>query len=348
MYVVYIDSITRLKFFLSLKCIYSKPEKIIFIVINKGVYDVLNRKGMKCFLLRKSNNCIDDSCNDVAELCVVEKYYGWSDQEINSYLFQVKKIINKFDDSELVFLIWNSSFIFSKFVKHKYRASSKIYFENSNYNGSAYASYSGTNADLVIDKVLSKEELQQFIPQKEYGFSLYEKAVLGYGKIINKKSYYSYCLTSGFNKIIDKIFWPFLLNFIVSENSKGGVFVPLQIKSDTNIICFYDKTIEEFLEECISKNKNKKITVKFHPKDIDFIWKYKFYKKYKSKVAFTKKDTSDLIENAEKVIVINSTVGFEALLEGKIVDVFGGAYYKAATEAEAKALRNSLDMGIKL
>ena len=48
-------------------------------------------------------------------------------------------------------------------------------------------------------------------------------------------------------------------------------------------------------------------------------------------------NTKDLILNAQRVVVINSTVGLEALLLEKNVDIYGRAIYEHFNEYRLKA-----------
>lgn len=120
------------------------------------------------------------------------------------------------------------------------------------------------------------------------------------------------------------------------------IFVPMQINTDTQIIShskiiknmedLIQKTIEVVDEINNERGTNYKLVVKVHPEhekqdkldNVNYL-----YDKYSDKVIFTKyTDLYFLIENAEVVATINSTVGIQTLQKKQKLVVLGDAVYK--------------------
>lgn len=105
------------------------------------------------------------------------------------------------------------------------------------------------------------------------------------------------------------------------------VFVPLQVNSDTQILVHSEYTgIQEFISQ-VEKDFYQitgdfKLVFKLHPMEEG--QNYQFDTR---SIASTQ-DAQELLEGAEFIITINSTVGFEALQKLKKVIVLGEAFYK--------------------
>jgi capsular polysaccharide export protein len=110
------------------------------------------------------------------------------------------------------------------------------------------------------------------------------------------------------------------------------LFVPFQVPHDTQLACFspWINSMEMFYTEVIKAVKalndpHLKVVFKEHPS-----WHKHYDNLYnKDPIALfaNGNQTGDLIENAEAVLTINSTVGFEALLLNKRVITLGEACY---------------------
>lgn len=117
------------------------------------------------------------------------------------------------------------------------------------------------------------------------------------------------------------------------------IFVPFQVETDSQIIQFSQKiksmkNLVALVSEAVEDyNKtfddNIKVIFKPHPVDksvnVDYIERNMSC--YKSSLISFNEDTQDLIKNSELVITINSTVGIEALINGKNVITLGDAFY---------------------
>lgn len=112
---------------------------------------------------------------------------------------------------------------------------------------------------------------------------------------------------------------------------KEYIFVPFQVETDSQIIrnSPWLKSMDELFDECIKQlNKNSKLFFVFkeHPSEKR---SYKhLYGKHKRAIFCNSACTQILITNAKSVLTINSTVGIETILLGKMPIVLGNACYK--------------------
>jgi capsular polysaccharide export protein len=117
---------------------------------------------------------------------------------------------------------------------------------------------------------------------------------------------------------------------LICRDNAPYVFFPLQVSTDTQILANSDISMDAAVQKAIAETENKvNITLKFHPAEINLDFIDKIVKIVrKSEHAFLSfEDTYNLISNSEKVYVINSTVGYEALLMGKDVHFFTDTHY---------------------
>ncbi|TGE84510.1 capsular biosynthesis protein [Pseudoalteromonas sp. KS88] len=120
--------------------------------------------------------------------------------------------------------------------------------------------------------------------------------------------------------------------FVQSKLPARYIFVPFQVPHDTQIASYspwihsmealYDKVMEA-VEEL--NDPQLKVVFKEHPS-----WHKHYphlYKKHPQALFANGNVTADLIENAQAVVTVNSTVGIEALLIGQRVITLGQACY---------------------
>jgi len=109
-------------------------------------------------------------------------------------------------------------------------------------------------------------------------------------------------------------------------------FIPLQVNTDTQVLVHSDFIdMQEFID-CVETayqqlppeiQQQYRLVFKIHPME-QGIYHYRFHKNS----LINQSDSQQLIAKARLVITINSTVGFEALLQHKSVLVLGNAFYK--------------------
>ncbi len=107
------------------------------------------------------------------------------------------------------------------------------------------------------------------------------------------------------------------------------IFVPFQVAYDTQIVQYspWVKDMYQLFEiiKTCAAHTGLHFVIKEHPSDR--VSNYQALYGSSDKVSFSSDETQKLIENAEAVLTINSTVGIEALLFEKRVIVLGEAFY---------------------
>ncbi|KIM04012.1 MAG: hypothetical protein KN64_09965 [Sulfurovum sp. AS07-7] len=119
---------------------------------------------------------------------------------------------------------------------------------------------------------------------------------------------------------------------IVFETSlpNNYIFVPFQVAYDTQIIQHtpWIKDMFEFftLIENLSKKLEIAFVIKEHPSDRVSDYR-SLHQKQSDKIIFSTESTQILIENAQAILTINSSVAIESLLFNKKVIVLGEAFF---------------------
>lgn len=123
-----------------------------------------------------------------------------------------------------------------------------------------------------------------------------------------------------------------------TRRTLGYIIVPLQVRSDSQIICHSPiKSMEQFLSVCFEavEKYNKRhttklsVVIKEHPKDphMNILWKTRKCDIRVNNYYLTKVNIRRLIEGCTAIVTINSTVGIEGLLYHKPVITLGQAFY---------------------
>lgn len=127
----------------------------------------------------------------------------------------------------------------------------------------------------------------------------------------------------------------------INLQNKKYVFFPLQVSTDVQVIINSDIKLKEAIN--YAKNYAKKndieLIIKPHPaeKNMDIINYIKEIKNDYKKIYISNFNTFNLIYNSLKVITINSTVGLEAMILNKKVEILGDSFYKHFTNKELES-----------
>jgi capsular polysaccharide export protein len=132
------------------------------------------------------------------------------------------------------------------------------------------------------------------------------------------------------------------------------IFVPFQVGYDSQIIYFSNFTSMRelfYLIKEISKKTNLNFVFKEHPSDKKNNYS-DLYKQTDSKLMFANNiSTQELIQKADSIITINSSVGIESLLFNKKVFVLGDSFYRiegVTIPSSKKKLLNDLTQNRKI
>ena len=121
------------------------------------------------------------------------------------------------------------------------------------------------------------------------------------------------------------------------EQNSGFVFFPLQVSTDSQVLWNCDVSQYEALRKVASnaKYEGKILVVKPHPAEPHFL--------PLKEIAFLKKElnfklvngnTFNYLKHCSRVVTLNSTVGLEAFLLNKPVEIVGRAHYAGADELD--------------
>ncbi len=126
------------------------------------------------------------------------------------------------------------------------------------------------------------------------------------------------------------------------------LFLPLQISYDTSLVLFSSIDNFEAIERAAKRAREcgLKLVVKPHPAERDpsfFVRAASICEQ--NGYLWTSWNVSDLVQNAEEVFVINSSVGLEAIALEKKLTILGDAFYRSFSERDAAvyALKYLLD-----
>jgi capsular polysaccharide export protein len=115
------------------------------------------------------------------------------------------------------------------------------------------------------------------------------------------------------------------------------LFFPLQVSNDTQILYHSDLDNIGAITYLQTKYPKETIWLKIHPaeENNDFIRQIEAMQN--EHLVIVSNDTRALISHAQKIVTINSTVGLEAMIMGKEVEVLGRAIYQ---KLDPKRLKN--------
>lgn len=125
----------------------------------------------------------------------------------------------------------------------------------------------------------------------------------------------------------------------VLGRQRSFIFLPLQVSYDTQLWLNADLRNEEAIRHAsrLARQEKRDLVVKIHPAETEpseLVNIAKLQQRYKFKV--TQENTLDLIKASSRVVTINSTVGLEAKLYHKPVEVLGRAFYQNFSHEQLK------------
>ncbi|MDK9607049.1 capsular polysaccharide export protein, LipB/KpsS family [Lelliottia wanjuensis] len=125
----------------------------------------------------------------------------------------------------------------------------------------------------------------------------------------------------------------------VLGRQRSFIFLPLQVSYDTQLWLNADLRNEEAVRHAsrLARQEKRDLVVKIHPAETEpseLVNIAKLQQRYKFKI--TQENTLDLIKASSRVVTINSTVGLEAKLYHKPVEVLGRAFYQNFSHEQLK------------
>lgn len=356
---IYVDNHERLHFFLKIA---SAIDYQVIMMTNKlSVYQQIPKQYKK-YLIRRVKNNLSSSpqpIDSLRTLSVVARYHTQEQakqiyREVTGFLSDFY-LDNKF---EYVF-IWNGSTTFGWAIrdfciKHSIKTT---FFEIANFPSKLFIDKEGVNAQSYLyahPEILDGLE----VDEKEYkgwlkSYKSDKKRIVKQAKNRSKIKYEMLLDYFGYwcmgiiredfrnplvvikNKILNRI----EEQYERVDLDEPYIFFPLQVSNDSQILLNSDYSNQDVIKVLISKYKHKRVLLKVHPAEPSkvFINEILTLIKDHPNIKLVSNNTKELIQNAQRVVVINSTVGLEALLLQKDVEVYGRAIYKHFNEHRLKA-----------
>lgn len=156
---------------------------------------------------------------------------------------------------------------------------------------------------------------------------------LGYGPVLNLKGF----LGRVYNKALVKFSGMHYRSVDVTDR-RGFIFYPMQVTTDSQLLLNSDydnwQAIGYALEYARSKGVG--LVIKPHPAEIkaDVVSRLNRLCSINEDVCISSNDIATLIDDCSEVITINSTVGQEAIIRGKDVQVLGRAFFKTMSRTQ--------------
>lgn len=336
-----------------------------FFVYKLSLYLLLKRRGANVFFIKKRVENKDFIFNDK----IIEDTLEYKNKQMSllqaknlykaTYL-SLEKNINR--ENIYAMFIWNGSTIDQKaasFFAEKNNIKT-LYFEIANLPGKIFVDRKGTNAQSEICnniKILDKYSFDEKIYEKWKSIYLKNKLeshIVPQGKTVIGDIQIRFLIDIfgsifvtriGFNKsfmiykikqLINNIMYPLKFDSYDYKNKKY-IFFPLQVSYDSQIILNSSINLLDAFKKVLdyAKRNNYDLVVKPHPQECNYSALVEFFK-YKKEFILLNDNTFLLMKYAEEIWTINSTVGLEALIMGKKINVLGKALYKNFNEEYLK------------
>lgn len=367
---IFIESDLRWRFFSRMhEALCEFGYEVVYITTCITVYENFKDK-FNIYLLKKDSGFYAKNIVEEIPYHSLEYKLGEFDEKNESFIINnfENQIKNLYDEYKfLYFFIYNGTTILSlcaKIFSDKYNICS-IFFELANIPGKMFVDPKGTNAfsalyehiDLLDNINVNDEDFIKFkntmskktvVRQADFG----KDSIVDYLLFALNKIYFTKYLKD-YKNIINYLYQYFLKfknKFLIKSQKKRCnnceinlkkpyILLPLQVSADSQLLYHSDYNIIDaiiFAKELCTKEKCNLI-IKTHPaerneKVINKIVELK--EKFGYEIVET--DIKQLIKYAEKVCVINSTAGLEALLLDKKVVFIGRSFYSKLDSQKLK------------
>lgn len=357
--VIYVDNYERLHFFLKIASVIE--HQVIMITNKLSVYQQIPKQYKKYLMKNiKDHELSSPQPTDPLKTLSVAAGYHTQNQAKRIYQEVTNFLLNLYSNVkfEHVF-IWNGSTTFGWALRDfcKKYSIKTTFFEIANFPSKLFVDKQGVNAQSSLyeyPEILDHLE----VDEKEYSSWLEayrsdKKSIVKQAKNRSKIKYEMLLDHFGYycRSIIREDYRnPFviiknkLLNRIQDRYEKVDldepyIFFPLQVSNDSQILLNSAYNNQDVIRELIHKYKHKKVLLKVHPAEPSKIFIHEILtlvREYPN-MKLVGNNTKELIQNAQRVVVINSTVGLEALLLQKDVEIYGRAIYENFNEHRLKA-----------
>ena len=359
--VIYVDVLERWHFFSKFYTpLQAEGHKVWFVTARLSIAQQIKKLTSNLTILKEhpDNGPYDSSVDLTQSLSVLNHYHSLLQaQEISDAVNRQMQVLSTQHDITMIW-IWNGTTTIAKTLTSFARKNriERRYFEISNLSklifvdteGTSGASYLCAHPEILDNNTVDEKEYQQWLSAYHQEDLIPRQAenrakipwpalidMLGYlrGYIKeDRRSVFRLLINRLSNKFSNPIFEE-------ADLVQPYVFLPLQVSDDSQLKLFSTYSNIDLLQQAlyISHEKGARLLVKIHPAESDRD-EIKQLTRLSKKGAFSIVDnpTKSLIRQAELIIVNNSTVGLQALIEEKEIMVFGNALYKAFDQTRLK------------
>lgn len=216
-----------------------------------------------------------------------------------------------------------------------------FFFEQGYFPNTMQMDFVGVNCNTGYTNLTTKEFIKFFYQKrKKENNENYEIISVEYSKISQyfyrffeleyRKYFYRFLIRNIKQKKAKKRFSKY--NFEKVDFQKIGkyIFFPLQVNTDTQIVlnsiyCSMYDAVNDVLPDLLRTGL--KIVIKEHPFEVEPV-DYSELLKHEQVILLKKANIEKLIENAEFVVNVNSSVGLQAVEKYKKVLLLGDSFYK--------------------
>lgn len=350
MIIFFVDSIERFVFFRRLYDALKREENIVMYTCEPFVWLRCISLGIRCELLYKNmKKKVPRELEEESALSIEVLNREISEENARRDFFSIIDLMAiKLDIIKVrKVIIWNGQQLFCRAAAYfaKKNNLALVYLELSNLPNKLFRDLNGVNANSSLTKKISdldclSDVTVDYHEAWKISYRKYKEKPIPQERL--KKKYLFFSLL---NLLIKKIY-PSLLNSGLSLrmartkrfNVKVDkiphdkfVFLPLQVSTDTQIKLHstFDNIQAISRAKGLAESRNCDLVVKMHPAERN-AGELKKVLAAKNSIGFflTNENTNKLILNSEFVVTINSTVGLEAMIEGREVITLGSCFYK--------------------
>ncbi len=348
---IYVDVMERYHFFKRfINPLKELGYEVLIVTGRLSIYLLSKNFAVKVLLLKNIEVKDWTKCHLDDSLSVLNAYHSF-DEACTIYNNVLQQLNSSGLNIDAVF-IWNGTTTIARAISdfaidHDIK---RYYFEISNLGSKVFVDKEGVNAKSYLSK--HPEILDNVNPNDacfdKWREEWYRNYTMPKQSKNSTKVPYSFFIDligfiffnalredrrSAFSILTKKIFLKQKSKKVKYENAlpERYIFLAMQVSDDSQIKLNSDISNLEALKIALkmAQKKGVPLVVKLHPAeaDLDFIEKV-FTLSRNDSFMITDLPGNHLIENAEEVVVINSTIGLEALILEKKVTILGRAFYK--------------------
>ncbi len=338
-------------------------KTLVFIACNYSVFRFLKvrcRSPHKAIFIRKrqvSHDFPSDSAVERSFECV-EDHYAMDDlkQTYASVWAALEEIVSSETEEAWIWNGLNISDCAVRAVAEK-EGLHTAFFELANIQGKLFVDPQGTNAQSLLcqnpeilkrfpfdgeayrnwrESYIEAKLDQTTVPQarqrkiRTSAADLFED---WYGCAVKGGAF---CRKFPLKKLLARIYRPSVPCSKEKPEDETYVFFPLQVSNDTQILINGNMTLLDAVEYALelAEQENLYLVVKPHPAEANPIYMKGLNQRLSRypKAIFSQENTFRLLQGARRVVTINSTVGLEAMILGRPVEIIGKALYERFSE----------------